>query len=185
MSDRRSEWISKRAYALWEEAGRPVGHDEEHWMKAVAERELMERTQASCDGQEVLARKRALALVNTVAPARVLLVDEVVAQRHHTMVALARAGISAAEAGNADQALVLLKKNRFDAVITDMSMPGHVNGLGLASCVRSLWPRTKVIIVSGLAKVRKVDLGPGVSFLARPVPDARLIAAVHGSIRHR
>ncbi|OWW02394.1 hypothetical protein ATY81_22425 [Rhizobium sp. R72] len=152
-------------------------------MKAVAERELMERTQASVDGEEVLARKRASVIA--AAPARVLLVDEEVAQRHRTMVALARAGISAAEAGNAGQALALLKKNRFDTVIADMNMAGHVNGLGLASCVRSLWPRTKVIIVSGLVRLRKADLSPGVSFLARPIPDARLIAAVHGATRNR
>ena len=42
MSDRRHEWISKRAYALWEAAGRPHGHDGEHWEQAVREREEFE-----------------------------------------------------------------------------------------------------------------------------------------------
>ena len=37
------EWISKRAYSLWEEAGRPHGRDEEHWAQAVQEREEFER----------------------------------------------------------------------------------------------------------------------------------------------
>lgn len=55
---RRQEWISKRAYSLWEEAGRPNGRDSEHWAQAVAEREALERTQASIDGQEVLVRFR-------------------------------------------------------------------------------------------------------------------------------
>lgn len=31
MGTDREEWISKRAYELWEEAGRPDGHDEEQW----------------------------------------------------------------------------------------------------------------------------------------------------------
>ncbi|MBB4572270.1 DUF2934 domain-containing protein [Rhizobium lentis] len=58
MSDRRHEWISKRAYAIWEEQGRPDGRDDEHWRQAVAERDALERTQASIDGREVLVKFR-------------------------------------------------------------------------------------------------------------------------------
>ncbi|MBY3035431.1 DUF2934 domain-containing protein [Rhizobium laguerreae] len=58
MSDRRHEWISKRAYAIWEEQGRPDGRDDEHWRQAVAERDALERTQASVDGREVLVKFR-------------------------------------------------------------------------------------------------------------------------------
>ncbi|MBB4439474.1 MULTISPECIES: DUF2934 domain-containing protein [Rhizobium] len=58
MSDRRHEWISKRAYAIWEEQGRPSGRDDEHWRQAVAERDALERTQASSDGREVLVKFR-------------------------------------------------------------------------------------------------------------------------------
>ncbi|ASS56468.1 DUF2934 domain-containing protein [Rhizobium leguminosarum] len=54
MSNRRHEWISKRAYAIWEEQGRPHGRDDEHWRQAVAERDALERTKASSDGREVL-----------------------------------------------------------------------------------------------------------------------------------
>ena len=43
MMDARREWISKRAYTLWEEAGRPHGHDAEHWEQAVRERDEFER----------------------------------------------------------------------------------------------------------------------------------------------
>ncbi|AYG61236.1 DUF2934 domain-containing protein [Rhizobium jaguaris] len=50
------EWIKKRAYSLWEEAGHPHGRDQDHWNQAVAEREDLERTQASVDGNEVLVK---------------------------------------------------------------------------------------------------------------------------------
>lgn len=43
MTDARREWISKRAYSIWEETGRPHGHDGEHWAQAVREREEIER----------------------------------------------------------------------------------------------------------------------------------------------
>lgn len=41
--DERQEWISKRAYALWEADGRPHGKDSEHWEQAVRERAEFER----------------------------------------------------------------------------------------------------------------------------------------------
>lgn len=43
MDDERQEWISKRAYGLWEEAGRPHGRDHEHWEQAARERAELER----------------------------------------------------------------------------------------------------------------------------------------------
>ena len=44
MTDARMEWISKRAYGLWEEAGRPHGQDVDHWAQAEREHEDFERT---------------------------------------------------------------------------------------------------------------------------------------------
>lgn len=41
--DERQEWISKRAYGLWEAAGRPQGKDREHWEQAARERAELER----------------------------------------------------------------------------------------------------------------------------------------------
>jgi hypothetical protein len=34
MWDNRYEWIARRAYELWEDAGRPNGQDHEHWKQA-------------------------------------------------------------------------------------------------------------------------------------------------------
>ncbi|NTH49303.1 DUF2934 domain-containing protein [Agrobacterium rhizogenes] len=75
----RINWISKRAYHLWECAGRPEGRNEEHWLQAVEERELMERTRASHDGAEVLARNavaRAATETKIGRPHTVLVVED-------------------------------------------------------------------------------------------------------------
>jgi hypothetical protein len=61
VSEQKLNWINKRAYFLWEEAGRPEGKSQEHWIQACAERGLMELTMASPDGIEVLKRLRGLA----------------------------------------------------------------------------------------------------------------------------
>ena len=37
MSTDREEWIAKRSYELWEQAGRPEGQGQEHWEQASAE----------------------------------------------------------------------------------------------------------------------------------------------------
>ena len=67
MTDERFEWISKRADAIWEAAGRPFGHNQHHWEQAAKEREIMERTRASVDGEEILAGHRRKAAVSQPA----------------------------------------------------------------------------------------------------------------------
>jgi len=37
MGTEREEWISKRTYELWEQAGRSEGQDSEQWAQASAE----------------------------------------------------------------------------------------------------------------------------------------------------
>ncbi|MDQ1184294.1 DUF2934 domain-containing protein [Agrobacterium larrymoorei] len=41
------EWISKRAYTLWESEGRPHGRDAEHWEQAKKEFTLLQSTKAT------------------------------------------------------------------------------------------------------------------------------------------
>ncbi len=44
MSNSRDEWISSRAYALWEQNGREHGQDQDHWQQASREWEELERS---------------------------------------------------------------------------------------------------------------------------------------------
>lgn len=41
------EWISKRAYTLWEKEGQPHGRDSEHWDQAKKEYALLETSYAT------------------------------------------------------------------------------------------------------------------------------------------
>ena len=60
MTDARREWISKRAYAIWEEAGRPHGHDNDHWDQAVRERDDFERVSLAPEAAPAKAAKKPL-----------------------------------------------------------------------------------------------------------------------------
>jgi len=53
-------------------------------------------------------------------------------------------------ADTAEQALMRLEAQRFDVVLTDISMPG-LNGMELLNRVVELYPSTRVIIISGLS----------------------------------
>ncbi len=64
MTETREEWIRKRAYALWEDEGRPTGRDFAHWEQARAERQALEGSAASPDGKEVKTRKRTTSVAN-------------------------------------------------------------------------------------------------------------------------
>lgn len=175
MSDQRSNWISKRAYALWEQAGCPLGRDQDHWLQASTERELMERTMASVDGNEVMTRTRGGVDEIGLNHGTVLVVEDEPQLRFDTVDVLENAGYATQEAANADEALVLLRNRPFDTVITDINMPGSLDGLGLAAHIGSFWPRTKIIIASGLVRLRDQDLLPGVSFLAKPLAAQTLL----------
>lgn len=60
MTDAQSDWISARAYALWELDGQKHGKDVQHWQQAASEYERLVKTRASTDGAEIkLARTTA------------------------------------------------------------------------------------------------------------------------------
>ncbi|WP_312408188.1 DUF2934 domain-containing protein [Rhizobium sp.] len=56
MGKSREEWISHRAYELWEQAGQPEGQEHEHWAQASAEwdarPDAIEHEQQSWDEEE-------------------------------------------------------------------------------------------------------------------------------------
>jgi hypothetical protein len=59
MSPLKDVWMSQRAYAIWEEEGRPNGRGESHWAQALREFEQLEMTKASADGSELIEKLKA------------------------------------------------------------------------------------------------------------------------------
>lgn len=58
-------------------------------------------------------------------------------------------GYDVDEAVDGDAALSMLAGDAYDMMLTDVQMPGSLDGVHLAERVRSDWPRTKIIIFSG------------------------------------
>ena len=80
------------------------------------------------------------------------------------------------EAGNADEAIVILE-GRVDVavVFTDIQMPGSMDGLKLAAVVRLRWPPIKIVVTSGQVKIGVGDLPQGSRFLQKPYSPAEIM----------
>ena len=83
-------------------------------------------------------------------PATILLVEDETLIRTVLAMDLEDAGYNIAEAGSADEALGILQcSTDIGLVVTDVKMPGSMNGLELAAWVRQHMPSAKVVVMSG------------------------------------
>jgi two-component system, response regulator PdtaR len=93
--------------------------------------------------------------------------------------ALADAGFRTIEACNADEAMTLLEaKPDAVAIVTDVKMPGSLDGFGLAHLVANRWPETGIVVVSGHAVPGEGDLPKHALFLSKPYQPSALVSAV-------
>jgi CheY-like chemotaxis protein len=84
--------------------------------------------------------------------ATVLVVEDEVLVRMCLADRLRLAGYTVIEAANADEALTLLEHSvdmDVKVVVSDIHMPGSIDGAGLARIVRSTYPMTKILLTSG------------------------------------
>jgi CheY-like chemotaxis protein len=91
-------------------------------------------------------------------------------------------GYTVIEAATADEALsVLSGPTRVDLVITDIKMPGTVDGIALARHIRAAFPFIKIVVVSG--QVAGPDVRAMVDgYLSKPVAPSRLASFVHALV---
>jgi signal transduction histidine kinase len=70
---------------------------------------------------------------------------------------------------SADHALDVLSGGaRFELVLSDIQMPGKLNGIDLAEKVRSAWPSQKIALMTGYADELERARRLGVAILAKP-----------------
>jgi two-component system, response regulator PdtaR len=83
------------------------------------------------------------------------------------------------EAQDADEAFDILKRRPdITAVLTDVDMPGSIDGLEFARLVRQGWPEVGVLVISGKTAPGPGELPLGADFLHKPVRPAALIKAL-------
>jgi CheY-like chemotaxis protein len=108
----------------------------------------------------------------------VLIVEDEVLVRMLLAEALRQADYEVIEAANGDEALSVLHTSPDpDVLITDVRMPGRVDGFELAVQVRRIKPRLKVIITSGHAGPDSA-VGIADAFLPKPYQLGAIVARV-------
>jgi CheY-like chemotaxis protein len=82
---------------------------------------------------------------------------------------------------NAEEAIEILEsRDDIRLIITDINMPGSMDGLRLAAAVRDRWAPIKIIYChrNGSASKRREEMAMGSQFLPKPYAPDRVLAAV-------
>lgn len=88
-------------------------------------------------------------------------------------------GYDVVEAGSADQAIMRLSADtEIRLVVTDVDMPGTMDGIRLAHHVRNRWPPVHLLVISGKVGVKPSELPTGVRFMSKPYQEPHLIGAI-------
>lgn len=101
---------------------------------------------------------------------------------------LVQAGFSVCAAETADQALELLRQGLVvDLLVTDICMPGTLDGIDLAKAVIASLPDLPIIVTSGYTD-RGDDLNgllPIIAFIPKPYDPSRLMSLAAGLVARR
>jgi CheY-like chemotaxis protein len=101
----------------------------------------------------------------------VLIVEDDPLQMMVTEDLVEEAGFDSVVAANADQAIAILeRRNDIRIVLTDVNMPGSMDGLRLAAVVRDRWPPVELVVVSRAVLAEHVQLPERSLFFQQALP---------------
>src|SRR6059036_3451432 len=115
---------------------------------------------------------------------RILVIDDDEQMRSFVQEVLTRAGYQVHAAENGDEGLKIFKENHVDLVITDLFMP-EKEGCETIVELKRLWPKARIIAVSGGCRINGADCLPIAERLGaqrtlnKPVTTRQLLEAVH------
>jgi CheY-like chemotaxis protein len=117
----------------------------------------------------------------TLAGSRILLVEDNEALLRTTSSLLGMYGCDLVCARSADEALRLIDQSTgFDAVLSDVKMPGTMDGIGLARHLQQKLPQLPIVLIS--AHQREEPVPNGVSLVHKPCSPEVLVAALEDAM---
>ena len=90
-----------------------------------------------------------------------------------------------APSGDAARAMVDAEPGTFDIVLSDMAMPGELDGLGLAEYLRKRYPEIQVVLMTGYTNQLQQAAARRFTVLAKPCSPDVLMNAMRDAIRRR
>ena len=126
-----------------------------------------------------------MALDHSAVPAVVLVVEDEMLLRMRAVDMVEDAGYTSIEAVDADQAVAILEaRSDIALMLTDIQMPGSMDGLKLAHAVHRRWPPIKIILVSGQLKMANIDIPLDSRFFGKPLDAAEMVTQMRNMIGH-
>jgi two-component system, response regulator PdtaR len=109
----------------------------------------------------------------------VLIVEDDPLQRMMAGDIVEDAGFEPLYAANADQAMTILEtREDVRILLTDVDMPGSMDGLKLAEVVNDRWPPIQIMVVSGHVLPEETNLPTRSRFINKPYAPDRVITAL-------
>lgn len=103
-------------------------------------------------------------------PATILVVEDDVLVQMELAEWLAELGLNVLSVNNADDAITLLDTHpEIELLLTDIEMPGSMDGARLSHHVAERWPPVRIIVISGIFADRLPALPPGSVFVSKPI----------------
>ena len=118
-------------------------------------------------------------------PLRVLVVDDDPGMRDGMAMSLKRSGFFAEQARNGEEALRMVRPGAYDAVVTDLRMPG-IDGLQLTARLKAVDPALPVLLITAfgsLEAAREAMRLGAFDFLSKPFSPEELTAALHKALK--
>jgi CheY-like chemotaxis protein len=98
-----------------------------------------------------------------------LVIDDELLARTMAAEVMGAAGFEVMEAPNADEGIRILESRpEISVVLTDIEMPGSMDGLELACAIRHRWPRIEVVVTSGKWTPHADELPDRSRFMPKP-----------------
>jgi two-component sensor histidine kinase/DNA-binding NarL/FixJ family response regulator len=113
----------------------------------------------------------------------VLVVEDEMVLRMRAVDIVEDAGFRPLEAVNADEALSILEsRSDISLLLTDIQMPGSMDGLKLAHAVHDRWPGIKIILVSGQVSPSDAERPAHSRFFGKPLGVEQMIAELQAMV---
>jgi CheY-like chemotaxis protein len=108
----------------------------------------------------------------------ILVVEDEVLTSEYLEFVLESAGYEAIPAGSAEEALAVLEhRDDIDLMVTDINLPGDMNGIALAALVRDRRPEIDIVVVTGYSPPTSDELPTGSLFVPKPYNAQKMIDA--------
>ena len=109
----------------------------------------------------------------------ILIVEDDVLTNEYLEFILQQAGYEVVSATSADEAVALLEhREDVQLIVTDINLPGTMDGLKLAAATKARRPEMNIIIVTGYAMPKNDEIPPGSLFIPKPYNARNMIEAV-------